>query len=179
MTPKDRNVAVRKAWYTVRSTLSESPAPANRDTSTLMPEKSDEMKTMTTRMICHLTPMAALPVHPTRCPTSAWSTMPCRPPTTLVSIDGQAIFHTAGCNGPSIIDRSYRGRSSIVAMESRADSYCRPSGRPSQQCFQSVHQHLHGHHHQQHPHEPFDGDEAALAEQSIEEGGAQQNRSPD
>jgi hypothetical protein len=70
MTPNDRNVAVRNAWYTVRSTFSESPAPAKRETSTLIPENSDEMKTMTTRMICQLTPMAALPVNPTRCPTS-------------------------------------------------------------------------------------------------------------
>src|SRR6185436_2569180 len=42
-----------------------------------------------------------------RFPTSAWSTIPCNPPTTLVSIVGQASFHTAGRSGPSIIDRSY------------------------------------------------------------------------
>ena len=30
-----------------------------------MPVKSDAMKTMTTRKICQLTPMAALPVKPT------------------------------------------------------------------------------------------------------------------
>lgn len=30
---------------------------------------------------------------------------------TLVSMVGQAIFQTAGCNGPSMIDRSYLRRS--------------------------------------------------------------------
>jgi hypothetical protein len=43
-------------------TRSSSPAPAKRATSTLMPEKSDEMNITTTRNICQLTPMAALPV---------------------------------------------------------------------------------------------------------------------
>ena len=52
----------------MRSTLSPSPAPAKRATSTLMPVNSDVMKTMTTRMICHDTPIAALPVNPTRWP---------------------------------------------------------------------------------------------------------------
>src|SRR6184192_213432 len=36
--------------------------------------------------------------------------MPCRPPTTLVSIVGHASFHTAGASGPSIIERSYLRR---------------------------------------------------------------------
>ena len=75
-----------------------------------MPVNSDEMKTMTTRMICQLTPMAALPVNPTRWPTSAWSTMPCSPPMTLVSIVGHAIFHTAGA---AALRRSI-GRSEVV-----------------------------------------------------------------
>ena len=55
-------MAVRNAWYTVRSTLSGSPAPAKRATSTLMPVNSELMKMMTTMMSCHATPMAALPV---------------------------------------------------------------------------------------------------------------------
>src|SRR6266480_4391376 len=42
-----------------------------------------------------------------RLPTSAWSTIPCSPPMTLVSIVGHASFHTAGRSGPSIIERSY------------------------------------------------------------------------
>ena len=41
-------------------TLSGSLAPAKRATSTAMPVNSELMKTMTTRMICQLTPMAAL-----------------------------------------------------------------------------------------------------------------------
>jgi hypothetical protein len=36
-----------------------------------MPVNSELMKTMTMMKICHATPMAALPVKPTRCPTSA------------------------------------------------------------------------------------------------------------
>jgi hypothetical protein len=32
--------------------------------------------------------------------------MPCRPPITLVSIVGQAIFQTAERSGPSTMDRS-------------------------------------------------------------------------
>jgi hypothetical protein len=99
-------MAVRNAWYTARSTLSGSLAPANRATSTLMPMKSELMKMITTMMSCHATPIAALPRYPTRCPTSTWSTMPCRPPITLVSIVGQASFHTAGPSGPSMMERS-------------------------------------------------------------------------
>ena len=64
------------------------------------------MKTMTMMKICIDTPMAALPVKPTRCPTSTWSTMPCRPPTALVSMVGQAMFHTALPSGPSTMERS-------------------------------------------------------------------------
>src|SRR6185369_6090000 len=100
-------MAVRNAWYTVRLTFSSSPAPAKRATSTLMPVNNDEMNTMTTRKICQLTPMAAFALNPTRWPTSAWSTIPCKPPMTFVSIVGHAIFQTAGCNGPSTIDLSY------------------------------------------------------------------------
>ena len=90
----------------MRLTLSSSPAPAKRATSTLMPVNNEEMKMMTTRMICQLTPMAAFPLKPTRFPTSTWSTMPCNPPKMLVSIVGHAIFQTAGWSGPSTIDRS-------------------------------------------------------------------------
>jgi hypothetical protein len=60
ITPTESPIAVRNAWYTTRSTLSDSPAPANRATSTLMPVNSDEMNTITTRKICQLTPIAAL-----------------------------------------------------------------------------------------------------------------------
>ena len=35
-----------------------------------MPVNSEVMKTMTTMKICHATPIAALPVKPTRWPTS-------------------------------------------------------------------------------------------------------------
>jgi hypothetical protein len=40
--------------------LSLSPAPAKRATSTLIPVNREEMKMITTSMICQLTPMAAL-----------------------------------------------------------------------------------------------------------------------
>ena len=53
--------AVMKAWYTVRFTLASSPAPVNRATSTLIPVNREVMKTITTRKICHATPIAALP----------------------------------------------------------------------------------------------------------------------
>ena len=99
-------IAVRNAWYTVRSTLSASPAPAKRATSTLIPMNNDEMKAMTTMKICHATPMAAFPAYPTRLPTRAWSTIPCRPPMRFVRIVGQAIFHTVARSGPSTIERS-------------------------------------------------------------------------
>ena len=54
-----------KACWTTRLTFSGSPAPENRATSTPIPEYSDAMKTMTTRKICQLTPMAAFEVYPT------------------------------------------------------------------------------------------------------------------
>ena len=57
--------AVRNAWYTVLFTRSVSPAPAKRAISTLMPVKTEEMNTITTRKICQLTPMAALAAKPT------------------------------------------------------------------------------------------------------------------
>ncbi len=53
---------MRKAWWTVRLTLSGSFAPAKRATSTPIPVNSEPMNTITTRKICHDTPMAALPV---------------------------------------------------------------------------------------------------------------------
>ena len=62
--------AVRNAWYTTRSTFSWSLAPVKRATSTLMPLKMLEMKTMTTRKICQATPMPAFPWKPTKLPTS-------------------------------------------------------------------------------------------------------------
>src|ERR1044071_4533131 len=34
--------------------------------------------------------------------------MPCNPPIAFVSIVGQAIFQTAGCSGPSTMERSNR-----------------------------------------------------------------------
>src|SRR5436190_3036495 len=71
-----------------------------------MPVKSELMNTITTRTICQLTPMAALPVNPTMLPTMAWSMIPCSPAMTFCSIVGQAIFHTAAPIGPSIIVRS-------------------------------------------------------------------------
>ena len=43
MTRSEIPMAVRNAWYTVRSTFSSSPAPANRATSTLIPVNSDVM----------------------------------------------------------------------------------------------------------------------------------------
>ena len=71
-----------------------------------MPVNSEEMKTITTRMICQLTPMAAFPWKPTRWPTSTWSTMPWSPPMMLVSMVGHAIFQRAGRSGPSTMDLS-------------------------------------------------------------------------
>src|SRR6185369_914007 len=108
ITPSAMKTAVRNAWYTVRLTFSSSPAPAKRATSTLIPVNNDEIKTITTRNTCQLTPIAAFALNPTRLPTSAWSTMPCKPPMTFVSIVGHAIFQTAGRSGPSTIDRSKR-----------------------------------------------------------------------
>ena len=58
----DSPSAVRNAWYTTRLTFSGSLAPANRATSTPIPLNTELMKTMTTMMICQLTPMAALAV---------------------------------------------------------------------------------------------------------------------
>src|SRR5947207_6172826 len=55
-----------------------------------------------------------------RLPTSAWSTMPCSPPTTLVSMVGHASFHTAGSSGPSIIERSYFRRPGLVSVSAGA-----------------------------------------------------------
>jgi hypothetical protein len=54
----------------VRLTRSASFAPANLATSTPMPVNSELMNTITTRKICQLTPIAALPVYPTKWPTS-------------------------------------------------------------------------------------------------------------
>ena len=58
----ERKIEVRNACWTTRLTLSASPAPVKRATSTPMPEYNDAMKTMTTRKICQLTPMAAFEV---------------------------------------------------------------------------------------------------------------------
>src|SRR5690242_8919969 len=55
------------------------------------------MKTMTTRTICQLTPMAALPVKPTM--------LPCSPAMTFCSIVGHAIIQTAAPMGPSTMAR--------------------------------------------------------------------------
>src|SRR5690606_22837746 len=66
------------------------------------------MNTTTTRKICRLTPIAAFPVYPTKWPTIAWSTIPCKPPIRLCNMVGQASFQTAGRMGPSTIDRSNR-----------------------------------------------------------------------
>src|SRR5262252_200599 len=71
-----------------------------------MPVNSELMKTMTTTTICQLTPMAALPVLPTKWPTIAWSMMPCSPAMTFCSIVGHASRHTARVRGPSTRDRS-------------------------------------------------------------------------
>ena len=71
-----------------------------------MPVNSDEMKTMTMMKICQVTPIAALPVKPTRWPTMTWSMIPCSPPMMFVSIVGHASFQTAGASGPSTIERS-------------------------------------------------------------------------
>jgi hypothetical protein len=54
----------------VRFTFSSSPAPAKRATSTLIPVNNDVMNTITMITICHATPMAALPLKPTKCPIS-------------------------------------------------------------------------------------------------------------
>ncbi len=54
--------AVRNAWYTVRFTLSVSPAPTNLATSTPIPVKTETTNTITRMKSCMLTPMAALPV---------------------------------------------------------------------------------------------------------------------
>ena len=48
----------------MRFTLSSSPAPAKRETSTLIPVKSEEMKTITMMKIWYETPMAAFAVKP-------------------------------------------------------------------------------------------------------------------
>jgi hypothetical protein len=90
----------------VRFTFSSSPAPTKRATSTAIPENSEEMKTMTTRKIWNDTPMAALAWYPTRLPTSTWSTIPCSPLMTLVTMVGHASIHTARGSGPSMMDRS-------------------------------------------------------------------------
>jgi hypothetical protein len=50
------------AWYTVRFTFSGSSAPAKRATRTPIPVNREPMNTMTTRKICHDTPIAAFPV---------------------------------------------------------------------------------------------------------------------
>src|SRR3954471_3162799 len=78
------------------------------------------MKITTMRKICELTPIAALALYPIRLPTSAWSTIPCSPPTTLVSIVGQASFQTAGRSGPSTIDRSYFLRPGFASLSADA-----------------------------------------------------------
>ncbi len=64
------------------------------------------MNTITTRKICQLTPMAALAVNPSSCPTNTWSITPCRPATRFCSIVGHASFQTAGLMGPSMRERS-------------------------------------------------------------------------
>jgi hypothetical protein len=51
--------------------MSPFPAPTYRDTRTLIPMNIDDRKTMTTRKICQLTPIAAFAVKPTRLPTRA------------------------------------------------------------------------------------------------------------
>ena len=81
-----------------------------------MPVKSELMKTMTTSIICQLTPMAALPVKPTMWPTIAWSMMPCRPATTFCSMVGHARRHTAGPRGPSTRERSNVRRAGAADM---------------------------------------------------------------
>ena len=98
--------------------MSSSPAPANRATSTPIPVKTDTTKTMTRMKICELTPIAALPVCPTKLPTIAWSMMPCNPPMRFCTIVGQARCHTARLRGPSTIDRSsfFRGTVSVMRL---------------------------------------------------------------
>ncbi len=56
---------MRNACWTTRLTFCGSQAPVKRATSTPIPEYSDAMKTMTTRKICQLTPIAAFAVYPT------------------------------------------------------------------------------------------------------------------
>ena len=71
-----------------------------------MPVYRDAMKTMTTRKICQLTPIAAFASKPTKWPTSAWSMIPWMPPIVFWRTLGQAIFQTAVEIGPSTIARS-------------------------------------------------------------------------
>ena len=71
-----------------------------------MPVNSELMKTMTTRMICQLTPIAALAVIADEVADHAWSMIPCRPAMTFCSIVGHARRQTAGPMGPSTIERS-------------------------------------------------------------------------
>src|SRR5262249_41040888 len=68
------------------------------------------MKTITTRKICQLTPIAALPSKPTYRPTMMWSTIPWAPPIRFWSMVGQASFQTAWRRGPSTRERAERRR---------------------------------------------------------------------
>src|SRR3954467_11699473 len=75
-----------------------------------MPVNNDVMNTTTIVKIWLLTPIAAFAVKPRRLPTTAWSTIPCRPPMMLVSIVGHARRQTALRRLPSMIERSHLRR---------------------------------------------------------------------
>ena len=85
-----------------------------------MPVNTEATNTMTRMNICRLTPMAALPVWPTKLPTIAWSMMPCNPPMTFCTIVGHASRHTARVSGPSTIERSNFDLAGAVSVMRRS-----------------------------------------------------------
>ena len=53
--------------------------------------------------------------------------MPCKPPNALVTIVGQAIFHTAAWSGPPTIERSYREAVAVTQLTGAVDARRRAS----------------------------------------------------
>ena len=82
-----------------------------------MPVNSELMKTMTTRMICQLTPIAAFPVKTTKVADHRVVMIPAAPAMTFCSIVGHARRNTAGPSG----HRGLRRRTSGLVPTSATD----------------------------------------------------------
>ena len=90
----------------MRFTLSVSPAPAKRATSTLIPVKIEEMKMMTTMKIWHEHADGGVAGVADRVPDDHLVDDALEPADDVDSIVGHASRHTARASGPSTMERS-------------------------------------------------------------------------